>query len=146
VCPQAVPVWFTDIAPIFLVDYLTGQQFAGSTNISSYGYTPAPLDPRTTEDCLFLDVLTPQEVFESGKGAPVVVWIFGGGFTEGDKSLYNGSSLVLRSLLNGGEGVIFVAINYRVSFLYILSSFLSFFLLSLLPSSFIICFSVFQQF
>lgn len=25
VCPQAFPVWFSDIEPIFLVDYLTGQ-------------------------------------------------------------------------------------------------------------------------
>jgi carboxylesterase type B len=41
-----------------------------------------PLDPRTTEDCLFLDVVVPKSTFdqasngtgEKGKGAPVLAW------------------------------------------------------------------------
>jgi hypothetical protein len=38
-----------------------------------------PRDPREREDCLFLDVMVPQSVFEragnkSAKGAPVLIW------------------------------------------------------------------------
>ena len=35
------------------------------------------VDPRTTEDCLFLDVHVPKAIFDAqgqGKGAPVLVW------------------------------------------------------------------------
>jgi carboxylesterase type B len=34
-----------------------------------------PIDPRTTEDCLFLDVMVPEKIFETsenGSGAPVL--------------------------------------------------------------------------
>ena len=51
--------------------------------------------PRESEDCLFLDVLVPTNVWEKeakkktrGKadsGAPVLVWIYGGGYTAGSK-------------------------------------------------------------
>jgi carboxylesterase type B len=47
---------------------------------------PPPLDGRITEDCLVLDVLVPQKVFntrtinkqgvKTAKGAPVLVWIY----------------------------------------------------------------------
>jgi carboxylesterase type B len=107
-------VWETAIAPSFVVDYLFDRPFNGSTNISSYGYTPLPLDPRTTEDCLFLDVLTPKDVFQKGGNVPVIVWIYGGGYVGGEKSSAAGVSLITRSMLNGGEGLVFVAINYRV--------------------------------
>jgi carboxylesterase type B len=69
---------------------------------------------------LFLDVVIPQKVFNKkfGSGAPVIVWIYGGGFTLGDKasslSSGNPATLVSRSLDNGGEGVIYVAMNYRL--------------------------------
>lgn len=41
---------------------------------------PPPLDPKTSEDCLFLDVFTPRSMFHkasdnSGKGAPALVWV-----------------------------------------------------------------------
>lgn len=114
VCPAASPVWETAIAPSFVVDYLFHRPFNGSTNVSSYGYTPSPLDPRTTEDCLFLDVLTPKDVFQKGGKVPVIVWIYGGGYTGGEKSSADGVSLITRSMLNGGEGLVFVAMNYRV--------------------------------
>lgn len=118
-CPQAVPVWLAAMGEPFVADYLNGHQFNGSLNISSYGYTPLPLDPRTTEDCLFLDVLTPQSVFDEGSRAPVLVWIYGGGYTSGDKSGFDGAPLVSRSMLNGGDGIIYVALNYRVRLLLV---------------------------
>ena len=63
-----------------------------------------------TEDCLFLDVVVPQKIFEGagkGKGAPVLVWIYGGGYTGGSKS-GSGSpaGLIKRSQSDNSKGVI----------------------------------------
>jgi len=59
----------------------------------------------TSEDCLFLNVWTPS----GAKGAPVMVWLHGGGNTLGAGSLgaYDGSAFVR-------DGVILVTINYRL--------------------------------
>lgn len=47
--------------------------------------------------------------------APVLVWIHGGGFTFGSKSLYGSpSGLIAQSRNNGQDGIIVVAINYRL--------------------------------
>ncbi|BCR82668.1 uncharacterized protein ACHE_10070A [Aspergillus chevalieri] len=122
VCPQAQPVWSEDIAPAFLASALTGTQFNQSTNISSYPYVPQPLDPRTTEDCLFLDVIAPKKIFDRVQNktsvpkkslAPVLVWIYGGGYTVGEKTSYDPRGLIQRSQKNG-EGVVYVALNYRL--------------------------------
>jgi carboxylesterase type B len=44
-----------------------------------------------------------------------MVWIYGGGFTGGDKSgSGNPAGLVARSQDDGQEGVIYVAMNYRL--------------------------------
>lgn len=102
---------------------LFGTTFTKSTNISSYPYNPPEPDPRTTEDCLFLDVVVPQKIFDRVQKktsvpksflAPVLVWIYGGGYVGGDKSS-DASGLVKRSMNKGQEGVVFVALNYRVS-------------------------------
>ncbi|KAJ7207638.1 hypothetical protein GGX14DRAFT_384142 [Mycena pura] len=45
---------------------------------------------------------------------PVVMWIFGGGFEIGSPSLYDGATIVERSL-DIGKPVIFVSTNYRLS-------------------------------
>jgi carboxylesterase type B len=60
--------------------------------------------------------MVPTTIFNaSSAGAPVLVWIYGGGYTEGDKSgSGNPAGLLATSLENGGEGVIFVAMNYRL--------------------------------
>lgn len=79
--------------------------------------------PTESEDCLFLDVLVPTNVWEKkatrktrGKaqsGAPVLVWIYGGGYTGGSKNVQP-ETLISHAEENGGEGVVFVAMNYRV--------------------------------
>jgi carboxylesterase type B len=52
---------------------------------------------------------------EEPAGAPVLVWIYGGGYVAGDKtSSGNPAGLVASSLQNGSEGVVFVAMNYRL--------------------------------
>lgn len=100
ICPQALPKWL-----------LTG---------AVTPFTPAdilPIDPRTSEDCLFLDVLLPKKIWETRQRsrAPVIVWIIGGGFDIGAKDAGGtGYGLVTRSQQFGSRGVVFVAMNYRL--------------------------------
>ncbi|KAG0161660.1 hypothetical protein PDIDSM_1174 [Penicillium digitatum] len=122
-CPQAAPLWSADVQQPFLLSYFYNQSFSVSTNISSYEYKPAEQDPRTSEDCLFLDVVVPKKIFERTKAkgaasrknlAPVLVWIFGGGYVEGDKSNTDPTGLIQRSRLGNKDGIVYVALNYRL--------------------------------
>ncbi|MCJ1395754.1 hypothetical protein MMC18_008640 [Xylographa bjoerkii] len=123
VCAQVDPAWLV-IAEEFIPAYLTGQPFnlsaAEAALLNSSGPAPAP-DPRTTEDCLFLDVYSPAKVFDNAQieraGAPVMVWIYGGGYTNGDKNgdgQYDPAGLIHASQAAGDEGIVFVALNYRL--------------------------------
>jgi len=69
-------------------------------------YTDVPA--RMSEDCLYLNVWTPSDA----KGAPVIVWIHGGGFTTDTSSegIYDGAKLARR-------GVVVVSIDYRLGVL-----------------------------
>lgn len=124
-CPQALPLWNTQGEAAFLLSYLYNQSISVSSNISSYTYKPAAQDPRTTEDCLFLDVVVPKKIFDRGQKAPtrknlapVLVWIYGGGYVAGEKSSSDASGLVHRSMAGGDDGIVFVSLNYRVSIIY----------------------------
>lgn len=79
-----------------------------------------------SEDCLLLDVMVPQQVFEnsttptipknSSAGLPVLVWIHGGGFGSNSKEeVGNPAGLIKAAFEADGEGVVYVAMNYRVS-------------------------------
>lgn len=59
----------------------------------------------TSEDCLYLNIWTPR----AARKAPVVVWIFGGGFNIGSASMANYSGEPLAR-----AGVVRVNIAYRV--------------------------------
>ncbi|OMP82096.1 Lipase 5 [Diplodia seriata] len=62
-----------------------------------------------TEDCLFLDVIVPKKIFESAGSAA------GGGYTSGSKISYgNPAGLIARSQTGSSDGVVFVALNYRL--------------------------------
>ena len=61
----------------------------------------------TSEDCLYLNVYTPNSK-RHDPDLPVMVWIHGGGFTEGSASQYDASVLAAK-----GRAVI-VTINYRL--------------------------------
>lgn len=63
--------------------------------------------PGQSEDCLYLNVWTPRE--RIAKKRPVMVWIHGGGFTQGSghQPGYDGTQLAKR-------GVVLVTINYRL--------------------------------
>ena len=60
-----------------------------------------------SEDCLYLNVWTPEK--STKEHLPVLVWIYGGGFSAGStaESWYDGEQLAKK-------GVVFVSIAYRV--------------------------------
>jgi para-nitrobenzyl esterase len=68
---------------------------------------PGESPPATREDCLYLNVWTSAR---SAAHLPVIVWIHGGGWTNGATSLplYSGDTLAAR-------GVVVVSISYRLS-------------------------------
>ena len=61
----------------------------------------------TSEDCLFMNIWTPEA--KPGAKLPVIVFIYGGGFTIGSSGMpnYGGASVAKR-------GAVFVNFNYRV--------------------------------
>ncbi|KAN0099014.1 alpha/beta-hydrolase [Hyaloscypha variabilis] len=75
--------------------------------------------------CLLLDVLVPRAIFDNrGRqpGAPVLVWIHGGGYTLGWKTQYgSGAGLVRASQNYTKPGIVYVAINYRLGLFGFLS-------------------------
>jgi para-nitrobenzyl esterase len=73
------------------------------TGVSMPGETP----PAVSEDCLYLNVWTPAK--GAGDRLPVLVWIPGGGFSNGSASmpLYWGDRLAK-------EGAVVVTVGYRV--------------------------------
>ncbi|RDW80884.1 hypothetical protein BP5796_05582 [Coleophoma crateriformis] len=129
ICPQSNPAWEL-IAAQFLagtnVSTLAAEEAASSSslNLSSI---PTP-GPRENEDCLLLDVIVPEAIYSSayGKasrsnstcdgsaGAPVLVWIYGGGYTSGSKGGNNPAGLIAASQTRGSNGIVYVALNYRL--------------------------------
>ncbi|KAH6716393.1 Alpha/Beta hydrolase protein [Leptodontidium sp. MPI-SDFR-AT-0119] len=126
ICPQGIPLWFS-----------TSLAFVGGASVESLPPVPSsftagnlssipPPVVGTSEDCLFLDVKVPKTVFDAPRnqrGAPVIVWIYGGGYTTGDKQdggplnpagSFNPAGLIASSLENNGQGIVYVALNYRV--------------------------------
>jgi para-nitrobenzyl esterase len=68
---------------------------------------PGERPPATSEDCLYLNIWTPQKT--AADRLPVMVWIHGGGYTNGSASmpLYWGDRLAQR-------GIVVVTIAYRL--------------------------------
>jgi para-nitrobenzyl esterase len=67
-----------------------------------------------SEDCLYLNIYTPQGAKESEKKLPVMVWIPGGGLATGSGNIYDPINLI-------NKDVIVVAINYRLGLFGFLS-------------------------
>ena len=70
-------------------------------------FHPQTVDEKQSEDCLYLNVVTPSTNFTDR--LPVMVWIYGGSFLNGSGSsaLYDGTSL-------SRKGVVVVTFNYRL--------------------------------
>jgi para-nitrobenzyl esterase len=62
--------------------------------------------PGVSEDCLYLNVLTPAK--QPGESLPVLVWIHGGGFNTGASWEQNGEKYAQ-------AGIVYVAITYRTN-------------------------------
>ncbi|KAI1819613.1 carboxylesterase family protein [Xylaria intraflava] len=130
-CAADFPCWF-QVQTAFVEAYLAGDPFdfnATYEKIYADGACsqPPPADarpPGETEDCLFLDVFTPTTAFDAKRnsnssGAPVLVYIFGGGYSGGGKNNFgnfNGSpaGLIDSSRVTDPDGIIYVAVNYRL--------------------------------
>src|SRR5579859_1267704 len=75
---------------------------------TSPGDPPAPDEPASSEDCLFLNVWTPGL---DAKARPVMVWLHGGGFANGSggAAMYDGAALARKG------DVVIVTINHRLN-------------------------------
>ena len=89
---------------------LPAAKWDGVRQANKFG--PSPIQgtgtgPDMSEDCLYLNVWTPAK--SAKDRIPVLVWIYGGGFSAGSTSDrgYSGEKLA-------GKGVVFVSIAYRV--------------------------------
>ncbi|KAK5661966.1 hypothetical protein OQA88_10077 [Cercophora sp. LCS_1] len=103
---------------------VSGMNLVGPGNVSPVGAAinqflggiPVPLFQGGDEDCLFLDVYVPGKALRNPSlKLPVVVWIFGGAYMFGEKSmpnlpLYDGSGM----MGTVDNGMIFVSMNYRL--------------------------------
>lgn len=67
--------------------------------------------PNSNEDCLYLNVVTPDDFLKNKDGAklPVLVWIHGGGYFNGASNDYDAARLAVRG------GMVVVTINYRLN-------------------------------
>jgi len=101
--PQPVAKW-TDVrqATDFGADCMQGR--FGPPPAAAPG-APPPRIP--SEDCLYLNVWRPED--PGARNLPVMVWIYGGGFTGGSSASPNTSGVGFAK-----QGVVLVAMNYRV--------------------------------
>ena len=95
----------------------TGIRKCDAFGASPMQNSPAPFGPWSeeylipkepiSEDCLTLNVWTPAK--SPDEKLPVIVWIYGGGFTSGGSAcaIYDGTA-------TARKGVVFVSANYRV--------------------------------
>lgn len=102
--PQPVAPW----SGVLTADRMAPEclQSLRSSNINHYFGEEA-----TSEDCLYLNLWAPARAHR-GDRLPVVVWIYGGGYSGGSSSMapYSGEPLARK-------GVIVVGFNYRVGVL-----------------------------
>ncbi|KAL7758660.1 hypothetical protein ACKLNR_011087 [Fusarium oxysporum f. sp. zingiberi] len=119
ICPQAMAAW--EVYTSFTgPDFLSGKISTLTDDHKHALHEPSDLkiviDPRETEDCLFLDVVTPVETFDSPvkKLAPVIFWLSGGGYTTGEKGWFDPAGLIKASYASSPEGLVFVSANYRL--------------------------------
>jgi len=102
--PSAFTGMLNNSGPIF---YATSFPPACPQLSAGSGF-PAPA--YQSEDCLFLNIYMPSRTPNSSSGFPVMVFIYGGGFTIGSasSSLYDAASLAVL------HNVIVVEMNYRL--------------------------------
>jgi acetylcholinesterase len=130
-CPNAYPNWF-NLAPQTIISLYTGgggaavnstallskldvmnAQTLQETTNAALGSHP---ENNESEDCLFLDVYSPKTALEeAGRnyGAPVLVYIHGGGYVSGSKADFTTAGLLQRAE-STGPPMVLVSLNYRL--------------------------------
>jgi len=106
-CPQDLS--FMDMLKHCMDPLLTmGREYEGDLFTED-----GKIDPSTlSEDCLYLNVFTPESLPSTEEQPlPVMVWIHGGGFSMGAAHGYDGRSLAI------SQNVIVVVIQYRLGIL-----------------------------
>jgi para-nitrobenzyl esterase len=84
---------------------LQATKFGGTCAQPQRGVFAAPSD---TEDCLYLNVFTPESAPDPAGKRPVMVWFHGGGLFSGESNDYDGGKLAKRG------GAVVVTTNYRI--------------------------------
>ncbi|EUC39617.1 hypothetical protein COCMIDRAFT_31251 [Bipolaris oryzae ATCC 44560] len=106
-CPQAQPGWFNYV----------GSDVGNQTEMSSFTENDIyPPRPGSSEDCLFLDILVPEHVFNQRNmaKASVLLFIHGGGYVQGSKTEYGSGVGLLNAAAQNDQELIYVSINYRL--------------------------------
>ena len=109
----AIPYARPPVGPLRWMPPQRAQKWSGVRQASKFGPTCAQITtlgpfagpPNSNEDCLYLNVFTPNV---KGK-LPVLVWLHGGGYFDGASNDYDASKLVTRGHL------VVVTINYRLN-------------------------------
>jgi para-nitrobenzyl esterase len=91
---------------------LQATRFANTCPQPHRGVFAAPSD---TEDCLYVNVFTPDPAPDQATRRPVMVWLHGGGLFSGESNDYDGSKLARLG------DVVVVTLNYRIGALGFLS-------------------------
>jgi para-nitrobenzyl esterase len=108
--PQPVTAWKGVRSGAKFGDVCLQPRGKGRPNIT----TDEPDSPAMSEDCLYLNVWSGAH--KAGEKRPVIVWIYGGAYTEGGGSTiaYDGTNLARK-------GAVVVTLNYRLGTLGFLS-------------------------
>ncbi|KAL0945836.1 hypothetical protein HGRIS_012119 [Hohenbuehelia grisea] len=83
-----------------------------SFDASKFGLPCLQAGTESSEDCLTINVLRPGGT-TSNSSIPVMVWIYGGGFTAGGGQMYDGTAIARQSWVRGTP-IIYVNFNYRL--------------------------------
>ncbi|KAK0405706.1 hypothetical protein QR680_018149 [Steinernema hermaphroditum] len=84
---------------------------ATSFGSACYPYTSLPVSDVGSDDCLFMNIITPKEPSPEPDGYPILVFIHGGGFEFGSASHYE-FEVIAQNFVS--RGLIFVSFNYRL--------------------------------
>lgn len=96
--------WRPPQAPASWKGVRSAKQFGPTcAQITTLGPFAGP--PNSNEDCLYLNVFTP----DTRAKLPVLVWIYGGGYVDGESNDYDGSKLAVQGHL------VVVTLNYRLN-------------------------------
>ena len=119
-----VYITFDAIFSTRCMQYISGEQIDATVippACLQNKYDPSPdflaSQQSFSEDCLYLNILTKHQWIKNGKKKPVLFYIHGGSFSNGDGISRDGTGLV------DYANVVVVSVNYRLQLLGFLNSY-----------------------